>query len=112
VRDLKAALGAIAKRRGLKVAVRPTHDAKAVACDKRLRAALAASVAARGLRVLELPSGAGHDAMAMADLCPVAMLFVRCGNGGISHDPRETMTAADAHVGASVLLDTVLGLAA
>ena len=57
--------------------------------------------------VFRLPSGAGHDAMAMADLCPSAMLFVRCGNGGISHDPREIMTAADAEAGARVLLDTL-----
>jgi acetylornithine deacetylase/succinyl-diaminopimelate desuccinylase-like protein len=33
------------------------------------------------------------------------MLFVRCGNGGISHNPLETMTAADADVAARVLLD-------
>jgi acetylornithine deacetylase/succinyl-diaminopimelate desuccinylase-like protein len=45
--------------------------------------------------------------MAMADLCPVAMLFVRCGNGGISHDPRETMTSADAAFGAEILCDVL-----
>ena len=49
--------------------------------------------------------------MAMADICPVAMLFVRCGNGGISHDPREIMSAADAEIGARVLLSAVEGLA-
>jgi allantoate deiminase/N-carbamoyl-L-amino-acid hydrolase len=107
VSDLKATLKAICARRGVKAAIRPTHEAKAVACDRGLRAALAASVSASGHRVLELASGAGHDAMAIADICPVAMLFVRCGNGGISHDPHETMTAADAAVGANVLLDAV-----
>ena len=40
-----------------------------------------------------LPSGAGHDAMAMASLCPVAMLLVRC-QGGISHNPAESASAA------------------
>lgn len=111
VADLKAVLKDICKGRGLKADLRQTHDAKAVRCDKNLRAALAASIAARELRVRELPSGAGHDAMALADLCPVAMLFVRCGNGGISHDPRESMTAKDAETGAQILLDTVLHLA-
>jgi allantoate deiminase len=111
VADLRAALKEICKRRGLKATLTPTHDAKAVQCDKRLRLALAAAVEAQGVRAFELPSGAGHDAMAMADLCPVAMLFVRCGNGGISHDPREIMTARDAAVGAQVLLETVLRLA-
>ena len=50
-------------------------------------------------------SGAGHDAMAMAALTDVAMLFVRCGNGGISHNRLETMTADDADIAARVLLD-------
>ena len=111
VADLKAALKAICKRRDVKAAITPTHEAKAVQCDRRLAEVLSAAVAARGHRVLALPSGAGHDAMAMAAVCPVAMLFVRCGNGGISHDPRETMTAADAEVGARVLHDAVLRLA-
>ena len=52
-----------------------------------------------------LPSGAGHDAMEMINVAPIAMLFVRCGNGGISHNPLETMTAADADVATAVLLD-------
>ena len=55
-----------------------------------------------GLPLRHLPSGAGHDAMAVAALTDVAMLFVRCGNGGISHHPDETMTAADAQAAADV----------
>ncbi|MCA1973837.1 MAG: M20/M25/M40 family metallo-hydrolase, partial [Caenispirillum sp.] len=54
--------------------------------------------------------GAGHDAMATAAVAPVAMLFVRCA-GGISHNPAESITAADAGIGAAVLLDTLLLLA-
>ena len=50
-------------------------------------------------------SGAGHDAMAFVDLTDIAMLFVRCGNGGISHHPDETMTEADAELSTAVLLD-------
>ena len=50
-----------------------------------------------------LPSGAGHDAMAMAHLTEIGMLFVRCKDG-ISHHPAESMTAADADVAARVLL--------
>ena len=83
-----------------------------MACDAALQGVLAASIAAHGVPVMHLASGAGHDAMAMADLCPVAMLFVRCGNGGISHDPREIMTAADAETGARVLVGALERLAA
>jgi len=59
----------------------------------------------------ELPSGAGHDAMAMAAMTPIAMLFTRCGNGGISHNPLETMTADDAQLAADILLDFLRGFA-
>jgi len=52
-----------------------------------------------------MPSGAGHDAMKMHVAMPQAMLFVRGGNGGISHNPLETMTADDADIAARVLLD-------
>jgi len=55
--------------------------------------------------VLRLASGAGHDAMVMARITEVCMLFVRCGNGGISHNPLETMTAQDADLAARVLLE-------
>ena len=50
----------------------------------------------------ELPSGAGHDAAAMAAICPVAMLFVRC-QGGISHHPDECATEGDVRVAIGVM---------
>ena len=53
--------------------------------------------------MFELPSGAGHDGMAMIDIADVAMLFVRC-RGGISHNPAEHVETADADAGARVLL--------
>ena len=52
-----------------------------------------------------LTSGAGHDAMVFPPVCPIAMLFVRCGAGCISHHPDETMTAEYAEVDTAVLLD-------
>jgi allantoate deiminase len=54
---------------------------------------------------LRLPSGAGHDAMMMASLAPMGMLFVRCGNGGISHNPAESLDPADAEVAARAFED-------
>jgi allantoate deiminase/N-carbamoyl-L-amino-acid hydrolase len=66
---------------------------------------LAASAERTGVKPFELTSGAGHDAMAIAAITDVAMLFTRCGNGGISHNPLEIMTADDAEVSAQVLLD-------
>ena len=66
---------------------------------------LGAAVHRAGLPRFDLLSGAGHDAMAMAAITEVAMLLTRCGNGGISHNPLETMTADDADIAACVLLD-------
>jgi beta-ureidopropionase / N-carbamoyl-L-amino-acid hydrolase len=61
---------------------------------------------------LHLPSGAGHDAMVMAGITEMGMLFVRCGNGGISHHPDESLTAEDAEVAARVFADFLLHYAA
>jgi len=55
---------------------------------------LAQALADVGCEPHVLESGAGHDAMAMAEVCDVAMLFVRC-EGGISHNPAEAITQAD-----------------
>ena len=86
--------------------IEPFYDAPASPCDPGVRAGLAAAVQGRQLPALELPSGAGHDAMAMADLCPTGMLFVRC-KGGVSHNPAESMTEADADIAIAVLVDFV-----
>jgi allantoate deiminase len=94
----------IAGSRNVDLSMTQTHDAPAVICAGRLREFLAAAVAANGIPVRYLPSGAGHDAMAVADLCPVAMLFVRC-KGGISHTPEESITAEDAQVAVDVLVE-------
>ena len=46
--------------------------------------------------VFKLNSGAGHDAMKLHEIMPQAMLFVRGGNRGISHNPLEIISAEDA----------------
>ena len=64
---------------------------------------MAEAIAGEGYLIFELPSGAGHDGMAMIDITDVAMVFVRC-RGGISHHPDEHVELADADAGARVLL--------
>jgi allantoate deiminase len=91
---ITAALHAAAAGNNVKLAIQQTHQAAAVTCDPRLQSTLAAAITASGLPVVHLPSGAGHDAMAIAALCPVGMLFVRCA-GGISHHPDESVTESD-----------------
>jgi allantoate deiminase len=104
VAALKEKLSAIAKRRGLELEIELLYEEGAVACDEGLMRQLDAAIERQGIRALRLPSGAGHDAMALSALCPIAMMFVRCG-GGISHNPLESITAEDAEAAARVFLD-------
>jgi allantoate deiminase len=111
VRSLHAKAGAIARRRGLKLIWTHVQQTAAVHCDKNLTRIFSRCVAQRGLEVLRLPSGAGHDAAALSAICPVAMLFVRC-KGGISHNPAESVKAADVASAIGVLADFIQTLAA
>jgi OHCU decarboxylase len=105
VRDIMDGIAAICARRGIDYKVEPLLEAQAAPCAPRLMDQLGAALQRAGLPRFDLLSGAGHDAMALAPLTDIAMLFTRCGNGGISHNPLETMTADDADIAACVLLD-------
>jgi allantoate deiminase len=100
--DIRAALETVAREQGVAAAIVALHAAPAVGCDARLQAHLAAAVAGAGLPVVRLPSGAGHDAMAVAALCPIGMLFLRC-TGGISHHPDEAVRRDDVACALDVL---------
>jgi allantoate deiminase len=103
VADIVRQIETIARRRKLSLQVDVTHDNRTVPCAPWLRRQLADAIAGEGYRVFELPSGAGHDGMAMIDVADVAMMFVRC-RGGISHHPDEHTDMSDADAGARVLL--------
>jgi allantoate deiminase len=103
VGDLVRQIEEIARRRKLDLQLEVTHENRTVPCAPWLKAQVEAAVAAEGFSVFELPSGAGHDGMAMVDIADVAMIFVRC-RGGISHHPDEHVELADADAGARVLL--------
>jgi allantoate deiminase/N-carbamoyl-L-amino-acid hydrolase len=105
VKDIMDGIEAICARRGIEFSVEQLVEAQAAPCAPRLMDQLGAALQRAGLPRFDLLSGAGHDAMAMASITEVAMLFTRCGNGGISHNPLETMTADDADIAARVLLD-------
>jgi allantoate deiminase len=68
------------------------------------------AIASLGYEPFRLVSGAGHDALSMAKLCPAAMLFVRC-RGGISHNPAEFASEADMGLGVAALVRFVERLA-
>ena len=103
VTDMVRRIEAIAKRRKLELQLNVTHENRTVPCAPWLKEQIAEAIAAEGFRVFELPSGAGHDGMAMIDVADVGMIFVRC-RGGVSHHPDEHVELADADAGARVLL--------
>ncbi|MGY2844434.1 allantoate deiminase [Bradyrhizobium sp. USDA 4509] len=106
VADIVRQIEAIAKRRDLALQIDVTHENRSVPCAPWLKAQIAEAVAAEGYAAFELPSGAGHDGMAMVDVADIGMIFLRC-RGGISHNPAEHVELADADIGARVLLRVV-----
>jgi allantoate deiminase len=106
VADIVRQIEIIAKRRSLLLQLDVTHENRTALCAPWLKNQIAKAIAGEGFRFFELPSGAGHDGMAMIDITDIAMMFVRC-RGGISHHPDEHVDAADVDVGARVLLRLV-----
>ena len=101
----------IARRRKLTCAWQPTMQHAATPCSPTLTAQLVRSVTAVQRKSLSLVSGAGHDAVVLAALTPVAMLFVRCRDG-LSHHPDEHAAPQDLAVALRVVVDFLQNLAA
>ena len=97
-RDVRAALQTLCSRRGVAFTLEQTLAASAAPSSPAWQQRWEAAVASLGLPVFTLASGAGHDAMQLHRVMPQAMLFVRGGNAGISHNPLETITADDAEL--------------
>jgi hydantoinase/carbamoylase family amidase len=82
----------------------PDFSLEPVPMAEKPRAALRDEIERRGLPVVELPSGAGHDAAVLAAAgVQTAMLFVRSLNGGVSHSPEEDSSAEDVALAVDVL---------
>jgi len=98
IADVLAELDAICARRGLHHRLEETIRAAAAPSAPDWQARWEQAVAATGLPVHRMPSGAGHDAMKLHEVMPQAMLFVRGGNSGISHNPLEEISNDDAEL--------------
>jgi allantoate deiminase len=102
VAALRTCAEEIAAARGVELEWEERLSTPAVAMDPGLSGLLADAVAELGLPDVRLSSGAGHDAVALAAVMPVAMLFVRCA-GGVSHHPDESVAVEDVAVALEVL---------
>jgi len=98
---IRAEFEAIAKRRNVDLSISTLWEAKTAPCAPDMQRQVAQAIDREGQHVHHLPSGAGHDGMALIDIAPIGMLFVRCKDG-ISHNPAEAVTLADVETGLRV----------
>ncbi len=100
----------VCERRGIDLSFEELQRLPPAPCSEEIRASIAAACEREGIRPHSLPSGAGHDGMHVAELCPMGMIFVR-SRDGISHNPKEWSSREDCEAGCNVLYLTVLDLA-
>jgi allantoate deiminase len=94
VKDLMSQAELIARRRALSLTARTRMEQNAVAMDPSLTAEIERAIEKAGALPHRVVSGAGHDAMILAEKIPTAMVFLRTP-GGISHDPAESVSVED-----------------
>ncbi len=102
--DVFAECAAIANRRGVVLERTRNSESRVVPCAPWMQDLIAGSIESVGVPARRLPSGAGHDAMVLAEVCDVGMMFVRCGAGGVSHNPAETVSVDDADLAVRAVL--------
>jgi allantoate deiminase len=103
VSDIRSSFVSLCEERKIRLSIEDLQSQGVAACAPWLMKQMDAAVAAGGHKVRRLPSGAGHDGMAIQAIADICMLFVRC-KGGVSHNPAEAITAEDALAGAKALL--------
>ncbi len=96
----------VAEATGTRFSVKTAVNSAPAMADSRLMETIDQSASALGLPGQRMPSGAGHDAQEMAQIAPMAMIFVP-SVGGISHSPREFTNGEDIANGVNVLLNAV-----
>ena len=106
VAAIRAEVEKIAKARQLAADIESLQEFGSSTCAPWLMDQMDRAVKRKGFPVRRLPSGAGHDGMALAAITDICMLFVRC-KGGISHNPLESITREDAAAGVTVLSDFI-----
>jgi allantoate deiminase len=110
VTDVRSAADEVCGRRGLELSVETIARDTPVACSEIVQRAVAEACAEAGVDAHVMASGAYHDAMVLARVMPVGMLFVP-SVGGVSHHPDEHTEPADLDLGVDVLTGTLRRLA-
>ncbi|HQQ96613.1 MAG TPA: Zn-dependent hydrolase [Cyclobacteriaceae bacterium] len=101
---------AISSASGTKISfARQANESMPALTDKSLQQVIDKTAKSLGFTTKFMQSGAGHDSQHMADIAPVAMIFIP-SIGGISHSPKEFSTTADMTNGVNVLLNTIMAV--
>jgi beta-ureidopropionase / N-carbamoyl-L-amino-acid hydrolase len=108
--DILSEAERICERRGVQLELKENLSVSAAPSATTLKSHWQQAIQTLGLNVIELPSGAGHDAMKIHDILPQAMLFVRGQNAGISHNPLESTTTDDMQLAFEALMLTLESL--
>jgi len=101
---LQGVAAVIGRQRGIFVSWEVVQQTASVPCDPELTALLKRAAQKHQPEVIELPSGAGHDAAVLGKITPAVMLFVPCRNG-LSHHPDESAKVEDVAVALNVMHD-------
>jgi beta-ureidopropionase / N-carbamoyl-L-amino-acid hydrolase len=110
VEDVMKEIEQTAQRRDLQTSIETLGEEEPVQLNSELIELLESCCEDRSIPYLRMPSGAGHDAMQMAQICPAAMLLVP-SRRGISHNPDEWTELEDLVAGVQVYSDATLSLA-
>jgi len=105
--EVKAFAASLSAKTGLSIHIEQVSSYPAQAFHDDCKGAVARAAATLGYSNMPVVSGAGHDAVYMARLCPTGMIFIPCLNG-ISHNEIESATPEHITAGCNVLLHAVL----
>ena len=107
--EIRARAVAIARETKTTINIVPASSNPPAFADTAVQDVIDNAAKTAALSSVRMPSGAGHDAQMMAQLCPMGMIFVP-SIGGVSHSPKELTSWQDCANGANVLLNAVLAL--
>ena len=103
VAEVSRAVREAAEQRNCFVQISVLHEAVSAPCAERMIKIIERAIATVGFEPCRMPSGAGHDAAAMAELCNVGMIFLR-SERGISHNPAERTSEEDVTAGINIMM--------
>lgn len=111
IKEVRGVIDATCAKHGLSFELTPTADFPPLYFDQNCVEAVRGAAQSLGLTHMDIVSGAGHDAIFLAELGPAGMIFVPC-EGGISHNEIENAAPADLAAGCAVLLRAMLAASA